>query len=130
SPMSYHRPRMTGATRDILGFALEKIEIDLAFMMDCLRDVLVSVGEEERARRLPFAPPANGAAPVDVRDARDAAALSLAFQILNLVEENAAAQSRRLGETSGGLASEPGLWGQNLRQLLAQGYDAAAIAET
>lgn len=114
---------------DILGFALDKIENDLTFLMACFDDVLTSIGEPDRARRLRFVREAGDPGDLRVRDARDAAALSLAFQALNLVEENASAQSRRLRETTEGLAREPGLWGQNLRQLVASGATGREIAD-
>lgn len=110
---------------DILGYALDKIDHDLAFLMRCLREVLEETGEGERAARLPFR---NGDI-VRVEDARDVAAYSLAFQLLNLVEENASAQSRRRREREEGLLREPGLWGQNLKQMASLGASDEDIAE-
>jgi len=113
----------------ILEFALTKIDRDLDFLMGCLRDVLASTGDGERAARLPFgAEVATNPAP-DPLDARDIALLSLSFHLLNVVEENAAAQARRLRESTEGLLREPGLWGQNLRQLSLLGISEEAIAE-
>ncbi|WP_394837176.1 phosphoenolpyruvate carboxylase [Pendulispora rubella] len=110
---------------NILEFALDKIDADLHFLMARLREMLEETGEKERARRLPFV----GDEPVSVRDAGDVAALTLAFQLLNLIEENASAQARRQREERQGLLREPGLWGQNLRQLIELGLSPQAIAD-
>jgi len=53
---------------------------------------------------------------------------SIAFQLLNLVEENAAAQMRALRERELGVAAEPGLWGQALARLRERGFEGAEIA--
>jgi phosphoenolpyruvate carboxylase len=50
---------------------------------------------------------------------------SIAFQLLNLVEENAAAQMRALREGELGVTAEPGLWGQALANLSERGFHAA-----
>ena len=128
------------ASEKILDFAFDKIDVDLVFIMDCFREVLEELGEVAQASRLPW---------IDHSDAkrtgkatstrtptagdlgeRDVQVLSVAFQLLNMVEENAAAQSRRRRESTEGMLREPGLWGQNLRQLLDAGFTAEQIAET
>ncbi len=110
---------------DILEFALDKIDTDLLFLMARLREMLEDTGEKDVAKRLPFV----GEEPVSVREPADVAALTLAFQLLNLIEENASAQARRQREESQGLLREPGLWGQNLRQLVELGLSAREIAD-
>ena len=45
---------------------------------------------------------------------------SIAFQLLNMVEENAAASMRVLREVSEGLTAERGLWGEQLAKLTAR----------
>jgi phosphoenolpyruvate carboxylase len=128
------------ASEKILDFAFDKIDVDLVFIMDCFREVLEELGEGALARRLPWidhgdpmrtgkAAPARGTPVADLGE-RDVQVLSVAFQLLNMVEENAAAQSRRRRESTEGMLREPGLWGQNLRQLLDAGFTAEQIAET
>lgn len=106
---------------------LAKIDRDLRFLMTCFRDVLEELGERELAGSLPWLEP--GPRPRRRRAApeRLQQAYSIAFQILNLVEENAAAQTRRLRESEHGLAGESGLWGQALRRLRDAGASPAAI---
>jgi phosphoenolpyruvate carboxylase len=105
------------------GFA--KIDGDLAQLMACLREVLESLGEHEVAARLPWG--GEGAATDGPFPPRLAHAYSIAFHLLNMVEENTAAQMRRASESANGLDSEPGLWGQQLRQLLEAGHTAEEI---
>jgi len=114
-----HHERLT------LGFA--KIETDLDFLMQCFREVLASLGQPDIADRLPWSgADATGPAPDDFPP-RLAHAYSIAFHLLNMVEENAATQMRRASETANGLASEPGMWGQQIKQLLEAGHTAEEI---
>ncbi len=118
-----------------LDFAFSKIDVDLGFFMICFREVLEELGEGALARRLPWIPgtpdahPASGQPAASDLGERDVQVLSIAFQLLNMVEENAAAQGRRRRETTESLLREPGLWGQNLRQLLDAGFSGQQIAD-
>ena len=119
-----------------LDFAFSKIDVDLGFIMTCFREVLDELGESGLARRLPWVPadgerttPAAGTPVTGDLGERDVQVLSIAFQLLNMVEENAAAQGRRRRESTEGLMREPGLWGQNLRQLLDAGFSGQQIAD-
>ncbi len=126
------------ASEKTIDFAFDKIDLDLVFVMSCFREVLEELGEPGLARRLPWiqpqptgkrtATPPEGTAAAAELGERDVQVLSIAFQLLNMVEENAAAQSRRRRESTEGMLREPGLWGQNLRQLLEAGYTDAQIA--
>ncbi|MCB0197523.1 MAG: phosphoenolpyruvate carboxylase, partial [Anaerolineae bacterium] len=106
----------------------EKIYEDLEFIMDCFQEVLEELGEPELAQRLPWRdgmqPPATLHQP-----RRTAQAYSIAFQLLNMVEENASVQRRRMIEAEGNLADVSGLWQQNLHRLKTQGLTGNQIAE-
>jgi phosphoenolpyruvate carboxylase len=112
----------------IPGFA--KIDRDLAFLTDCFREVLVELGEEELAEHLGAQtwsvdpPRANDP---DDHPERLGQVHSIAFQLLNMVEENVAAQTRRTRETQQGITAEAGLWGHYLRKLRAARIDATTI---
>jgi phosphoenolpyruvate carboxylase len=108
-----------------IGFA--KIENDLEFLMQCFREVLVSLGQQDIADRLPWTGADRPGPAADDFPPRLAHAYSIAFHLLNMVEENAATQMRRASETANGLTSEPGLWGQQLKQLLEAGHTAGDI---
>ncbi len=122
----------------ILDFAFEKIDRDLAYVMGCFREVLIEQGQPDLAARLPWSavrptepspaqPESGESTPRDLRE-RDVQVLSIAFQLLNMVEENAAAQARRLRETNQGVLEEAGLWGASLNELIRLGFKPEAIA--
>lgn len=114
----------------ILTTAFDKIRRDLSYVMTCFREVLEELGEAGLAKRLPWCDEKSEEdASLNLRD-RDVQVLSIAFQFLNMVEENTAAQTRRVRESMEGLLREPGSWGQNLRQLKELGISAAEIAKT
>ncbi len=118
------------ASENLLQRVFDKIDADYDFLLDSLADVLVSTGEGDLAACLPHVRATSGGdrAPIDPR--REIQVLSCAFQLLNLVEENAAAQVRRIQETQLGPETEPGLWAQNLRQLIESGATGEEIAAT
>jgi phosphoenolpyruvate carboxylase len=107
--------------------AFAKIEHDLAFVMQAFAELLDEIGERDAIRWLPFLDHEGHPSELRLRDVR---ALSIAFQLLNLVEENAAAQTRRVREANEGPLAEPGSWGQNLRQLRELGVDGEELAKT
>ncbi|MEZ4406053.1 MAG: phosphoenolpyruvate carboxylase [Polyangiales bacterium] len=103
---------------------LDKSDDDHAFLLACLREVLEEVGEVDGARSLdPDAPP-----PERVTE-REVHVRTLAFHLLNMVEENAATQARRARESAEGTLREPGSWGQNLRQLREAGFSEAEVVD-
>jgi len=112
------------STQDLLGFAFSKIDQDLAFVVGCFRQVLTEQGQGDLIGLLPEpgqpAPPL----PPDLGD-RGMQVLSMYYQLLNMVEENAAVQARR--EHAG--RDEGGLWGDTIRRLGQQGMTPAALAE-
>jgi phosphoenolpyruvate carboxylase len=105
---------------------LARVEQDLSWLLACFREVLEETGDADLAHHLPWA----GAPPPDHESSpeRLAQAYSVAFQLLNLVEENAAAQHRRLTETTTGPAAERGLWGHILANLRDRGLNEQQIA--
>jgi len=106
----------------------EKIHEDLTFIMDCFQEVLEELGEEDLAQRLPWRNGAEAAGHLQ-HPRRTAQAYSIAFQLLNMVEENASVQLRRVIETEGNLAGVSGLWQQNLRRLKELGLTGQQIAQ-
>lgn len=109
----------------------EKIERDLAFVMDNFREVLIELGESDLAGQLPWGDEAQSMgneSPDQPR--RTAQAYSIAFQLLSMVEENAAVQMRRKAERDGALAEVSGLWQQNLKRQLERGITEEQIAQT
>ncbi len=105
----------------------EKTDRDLAYVMGCFQQILSEQGNEDLAKRLPWTGTQTADDGADLGD-RGIQALSMAFQLLNMVEENAANQGRRVRETKQGLLAEAGLWGRHLKELAASGVDGATIA--
>jgi phosphoenolpyruvate carboxylase len=111
---------------DYLSRGFEKIREDLSFLMHCFREVLEELGEQDLAKRLPWI---SDVTISDRPNSRLSQAYSVAFQLLNMVEENVAAQVRRSRESDLGLASEPGLWAYQLDKLKRSGLSENEIAE-
>ena len=104
-----------------------KINQDLEFLLTCLHEVLLELGEHDVATNIPWRTDAAPAVqPVSVEQACQLH--SIAFQLLGMVEENAAVQLRRTMETANSPAYERGLWGNTLMRLKAEGYDESTIA--
>ncbi len=105
----------------------EKVDRDLDFLIGCFEEVLISLGEENLVRYLPWR---NNLAKSDISEfpERVGQVYSIAFQILNMVEENAAAQARRTRENETGLQYEPGSWGYHLKHLKTVGLTDKQIA--
>ena len=101
---------------------IDKVREDLAFLHRCFTDVLREAGESLVADVL------DG----DEGSTPDPAALSKAasiyFQLITIVEENAAVQLRRRLEDEHGLARISGLWGKTLQGLRAAGLAEGEIA--
>lgn len=101
---------------------------ELAFVMGCLREVLIEAGEADLVRAMPWPGELPPSDPPAVPADRLAQALAIAFQLLNMVEQRAAVQYRRDLETTRGLAALPALWGEVFAQLRADGIPDTAIA--
>ena len=103
---------------------MDKAERDFEFLRQCFCEVLEELGEGAVARLLS---PANGGSS-SLSTQAGAQAQSIAFQLLNLAEENAAAQHQRAIETAEGLAGSSGGWGQALQSLRQSGMSEEKIA--
>lgn len=101
---------------------------DLAFMMECFVEVLEQLGHKDLAGTLPWMGKRKLRG-VQIFSYRGVQAYSIAFQLLNMVEENASAQSKRIREDKNGLASDPGSWGKAFNRLRDQGLTDKQIAK-
>jgi len=112
---------------DYIALGFEKIDRDLRFLITSLGEVLTSLGHADLAAVLPWT---GKELPCDTDRMPSQAGLvfSIAFQLLNLAEENAAAQMRTLRESELGVTAEPGLWGQALGGLQEIGFTGDEIA--
>ncbi|NNC75587.1 MAG: phosphoenolpyruvate carboxylase, partial [Acidimicrobiia bacterium] len=105
-----------------------KVDTDFRFLLDAFREVLGELGAADVAAALPWT---DGdevhAADVDPRALTQA--LSIAFRLATLAEENASAQHRRRLQEDSGLDVVSGLWGKVLSGLVDAGHVAPEIAQ-
>jgi phosphoenolpyruvate carboxylase len=105
----------------------QKVARDLAFVMDCLSEVLDEAREPDLARQLPWRSRPSGSGQ-PVAPEKLSRAYSIAFHLLSLVEQNAAIQQQRSTEAAHGPSALQALWGQNLEQLRDRGLSSGEIA--
>ncbi|MCG8374184.1 MAG: phosphoenolpyruvate carboxylase, partial [Balneolales bacterium] len=110
--------------------SLKKINDDFIYLIETFSEMLESLGETKLAAVLPWInnhdslPHKNG-----VPDQKVIQALSIGFQLLNLVEENNATHYRRKSEFFMGPDSIRGSWAETLNSLKENGYSETQIAE-
>jgi phosphoenolpyruvate carboxylase len=102
-----------------------KVDDDFSALLKCLHEVLAEIGEASLAAALT---PDGAGRPAGIPDHQFAQLCSILFQLLNIVEENAAVQERRRRETADGLAAEPGTLGWAFAQLREGGIAPERIA--
>ncbi len=107
---------------------LEKIRADFQQLMATFKEMLASLGEDKLAAALPWSEGQATLTPSGVSDEKLAQAIGMSFELLNLVEENAATQFRRKTETQFGLSATRGSWGETLHQWKESGLDPEQMA--
>ncbi len=115
---------------DYVRIGFDKIDRDLKFLVECLGEVLCELGLDHLARHLPWVGPQEEKREVTDVPAQLGLVYSIAFQLLNMVEENAAAFVRSLRAAQEGLVVERGLWGEQLDKLKKLSLDSGAIAKS
>src|SRR5262245_46367240 len=118
-------PQTSPASLREYGFNL--LESDLRFLMEAFAATLKRLGEPELALALPWLESSDKKTSATGRKLGQA--YSIAFQLLNIVEERTGSQVRRLRETQRGPESEIGLWADNLNQMQRAGLDESALLE-
>jgi phosphoenolpyruvate carboxylase len=104
-------------------WGFNKIDQDMEFLLGCAREVFSELGEADfEALLRPGSWPADRPLPP-----RGAQAISIAFQLLNLVEENVANQVLRSREAAGEGRVGNGLWSDTLQQLRQAGHGSEAV---
>jgi phosphoenolpyruvate carboxylase len=105
-----------------------KVERDLAYVMECLSEVLEEGHESALAAQLPWRSGQSPSAHNPVSPERLSQAYSIAFHLLSMVEQNAAIQQQRSTEATHGLSTMQALWGQCLQQMTEKGLNQYQIA--
>ncbi|MEM9444006.1 MAG: phosphoenolpyruvate carboxylase [Verrucomicrobiota bacterium] len=106
------------AKQDFVKIGFHKISSDLDFLMECFQEVLFELGENDVASALPWTQQKNRKR--KGLSSRLYQAYSITFQLLNMIEENAAAQMRRQRSDRNPNVPEPGLWLDYFNQLQKQ----------
>jgi len=101
---------------------------DLEFLLECFKEVLIENGEKDLAEFVPWINPSENIQIEEFTD-KHIQVYSIAFQLLNMTEENWAVQHRRHKEDTEGLESVNGLWAVNLKILKDAGFDEKEIIE-
>jgi phosphoenolpyruvate carboxylase len=107
-----------------------KLRSDFEHLIGILRDTLQRLGEEEVLSILPNVSSDTSTRKLSLQTLPEKSAelMSLSFQLLNMAEENSAAQYRRWVETNQGYDKLPGLWGWGLEKMKGYGLTAKEIA--
>ncbi|MFN8414886.1 MAG: phosphoenolpyruvate carboxylase [Cytophagaceae bacterium] len=101
-----------GLTQSKLGKAYH----DLEFLLNCFKEVLIENGDADMAKYIPWIGKRAKVTPDELTE-KHIQLYSIAFQLLNMVEENGAVKLRRKLEDEYSIASVNGLWGKNLMML-------------
>ena len=113
--------------QDLIESGLNSLDEAIRTVMVCLQEVLVSSGKSELASAVPWAGEGTSAVP---KDSRGTAQLySIVFQLLDMVEERVAMQTRRQREEAFGATAEKGLWANRLAVLKEDGFSDEEIAD-
>jgi phosphoenolpyruvate carboxylase len=110
---------------DYLQEGFSQLDRDLRFLIECFAEVLRELGHGDLAEWLPWR---GASTPPGAPPPRLSQALSIAFQLLNMVEENAAADVRRAREREENLQAEQGLWAHQLERLKNRGVRPEQVA--
>ncbi|GIV89563.1 MAG: phosphoenolpyruvate carboxylase [Chloroflexus sp.] len=103
-----------------------KAEQDFHFLLTCFQRMLRDIGAISVAAALPWLYEGTNQSAVAVREL--AQAFGIAFQLLNIAEENAAVQQRRMTDRDPSLPPESGRWRDALLKLQRAGFTADEIA--
>lgn len=115
-------------TPDYMGIGFSRMDGDLRFLMEAFAEVLSEMGRPDLADYLPWRGGSGGEIGNEIPEGLGMA-LSVAFQLLNLVEENTSREVRSLREASEGVEAEPGCWGAVLGALGRDGVGAEEVVE-
>ncbi len=118
-------------TSDYITTGFAKIDSDIRYLIDRLRTVLTNLGEFEAANLLPWQDADEN--PAEISETPETPSIeqaySIAFQLLNMVEECAAGRTRRSREHANAARENPGTWAYYLERLKTNGFTPEQIAE-
>lgn len=112
---------------DLSSQGIAALQDELEEVMGFLKQVLIEQGQDNLANSVPWST-RNPDTP-EPDHAELVRLYSLAFQLLNLVEERVAMRTSRERENQSGVAAERGLWGSTLSKLKDDGFSPEDIAK-
>lgn len=115
---------------DIKRNGLAKTSKDIDYLLSCYKEVLVKWGEDEIAELFDsnVMPSSNQILGVE-REKKLVKALSIYFQLINLSEENASVQFRRVLEDRLGVSAKRGSWGETFAEWQKMGLTQVEMAQ-
>lgn len=108
--------------------SIKKNKADFLYLMLAFQEVLEAMGESALAKFLPWVNEVKEV-PEDIDHEKLIQALSISFQLLNLIDENNATHHRRKVENHVAAEEIQGSWAETLAHLKAQGYDQKEIVK-
>jgi len=108
---------------------LGKTYSDLEFLLICFKEVLEENGELELSKQVPWINPKRNRPTIDVFCDKHTQLYSIAFQLLNMVEENGAMRLRRKVEDEKSMTAVNGMWAYNFQKLKQKKISAEQIAK-
>lgn len=114
--------------RQLLASGLESLDSEVREIMTCLKEVLESKGQSNHAEKLPWLSEENAEAALESPQ-ETSEVYSIAFQLLDMIEEQVSLATRKERELLLGPETEKGLWPRVLRSLKDSGFEENAIAE-
>lgn len=102
----------------------QKIIDDISYIKDCYSEMLIRIDEQQTIKLLRL----NSASHPDINeqsisDEKIIQALGIYFQLITLVEENAAKQYHRQLENEDGITAIRGSWGETFKHWIEQGFN-------
>lgn len=109
--------------------SITKNKADFLYLMLAFQEVLESIGESRLAACLPWINETAGQVPADVSSEKFIQALSISFQLLNLVDENNGMHHRRKVENTLEASLIQGSWAETLKHFKEQGLSEKSILD-
>ena len=108
---------------------LKKIQKDFSYLIATFKEMLESLNEGDISNAIPFGEQDDSKKSNTISEERLAQAIGICFELLNVVEENAAVQFRRKSETKLGAESIRGSWTETLNLCKEKGLSEKEIAK-
>lgn len=120
-------PSSGNPKKSLVASGLETLDVEVREIMACLQEVLNSTGQSHLAEQLPWLSE-NGEEATPGSPQQTSEVYSIAFQLLDMIEEQVSLETRKEREIRFGPEAEKGLWPRVLKSLSDSGFSEQAIA--